>query len=210
MIDDTEKAVQERIGAKIRELRSAAGLTAVDLALRAGLSQGQLSKIETGKAALSIGALSSLCQILGRPLSYLFQKDEEIPRILGTMTTVAGPESRGQIWFADEVRRRTGGRLSLVPLQATLLDSQTRQSAMLKEGSLDLFIEDLPAFRALAPALDLLSLPYIFDDTDHQSAFLDSAGFEQNVRQTLLHDCQRVHHAVHPFGQVEEDVGVSG
>jgi len=188
MIDDSEKAVQERIGVKIRELRIAAGLTAVELARQAGLSQSQLSKIETGKAALSIGALTSLCQILGRPLSYLFQKDEEIPRVLGTMTTVAGPESRGLAWFAGEVRRRTGGRLSLVPLRATLLGPQTRQSAMLKEGFLDLFIEDLPAFRDLAPTLDLLSLPYIFDGTDHQRAFLDSTGFDQNVRQTLLHE----------------------
>ncbi len=184
MVDDMkEQAVQGRIGAKIRELRIAAGLTAVELALRAGLSQSQISKIETGKAALSIASLTSLCQILGRPLSYLFQKDEEIPRILGTMTTVAGPESRGLTWFADEVRRRTGGRLSVVPLQATLLGPQTRQSAMLKEGLLDLFIEDLPAFRDLAPALDLLSLPYIFNSTEHKSAFLHSPQFDQNVRQ---------------------------
>ena len=191
--DMDEKAIQGRIGGKIRELRTAAGLTAVELALRAGLSQSQISKIETGKAALSIAALTSLCQILGRPLSYLFQKDEEIPRVLGTMTTVAGPESRGLTWFAGEVRRRTGGRLSLVPLQATLLGPQTRQSAMLKEGFLDLFIEDLPAFRDLAPALDLLSLPYIFDSTDHQNAFLNSDGFDQNVRQPLLQE------GVHPI-----------
>jgi TRAP-type transport system periplasmic protein len=188
MIDDSEKVVQGRIGAKIRELRVAAGITAVELARQAGLSQSQLSKIETGKAALSIAALTALCQILGRSLSYLFQKDEEIPRVLGTMTTVAGPESRGLAWFANEVRSRTGGRLSLVPLQATLLGPQTRQSAMLKDGFLDLFIEDLPAFRDLAPALDLLSLPYIFDSTTHQSAFLESAGFDRNVKQTLLNE----------------------
>jgi len=186
--DLNEKAIQGRIGGKIRELRTAAGMTAVELARKAGLSQSQISKIETGKAALSIGALTSLCHILERPLSYLFQKDEEIPRVLGTMTTVAGPESRGLAWFAGEVRRRTGGRLSLVPLQATLLGPQTRQSAMLKEGFLDLFIEDLPAFRDLAPVLDLLSLPYIFNSTDHQRAFLDSAGFDRNVRQMLLHE----------------------
>lgn len=186
MVDDmNEKAVQDRIGAKIRELRAAAGITAVELASRAGLSQSQISKIETGKATLSISSLTVLCQILGRPLSYLFQKDEEIPRILGTMTTVAGPESRGLTWFADEVQRRTEGRLSIVPLQATLLGPQTRQSSMLKEGFLDLFIEDLPAFRDLAPALDLLSLPYIFDSTGHQRAFLHSLQFDQNVRQML-------------------------
>lgn len=194
MIHDlNEQVIQKRIGAKIRELRTAASLTAVELAQQTGLSQSQISKIETGKAALSISALTSLCHILGRPLSYLFQKDDEIPRVLGTMTTVAGPESRGLTWFANEVRCRTEGRLSLVPLQATLLGPQTRQSAMLKEGFLDLFIEDLPAFRDLVPALDLLGLPYIFDSTDHQKAFLNSAGFDQNVRQTLQQE------GIHPI-----------
>jgi len=194
MIHDlNEQVIQKRIGAKIRELRTAASLTAIELAQQTGLSQSQISKIETGKAALSISALTSLCHILGRPLSYLFQKDDEIPRVLGTMTTVAGPESRGLTWFANEVRCRTEGRLSLVPLQATLLGPQTRQSAMLKEGFLDLFIEDLPAFRDLVPALDLLGLPYIFDSTDHQKAFLNSEGFDQNVRQTLQQE------GIHPI-----------
>ena len=74
----------------------------------------------------------------------------------------------------------------MVPLQATLLGPQTRQSAMLKDGMLDLFIEDLPAFRDLVPALDLLSLPYIFTSAGHQKAFLESTGFDQIVRQPLL------------------------
>ncbi|MFZ3046168.1 MAG: TRAP transporter substrate-binding protein DctP [Desulfatirhabdiaceae bacterium] len=187
MIHDlNEQAIQGRIGRKLRELRTVAGLTAVELALQAGLSQSQISKIETGKAALSISSLTILCQILGRPISYLFQKDEEIPRVLGTMTTVAGPESRGLAWFATEVYRLSNGRLSLVPLQATLLGSQIHQTAMLKEGFLDLFIEDLPAFRELAPALDLLSLPYVFHSTDHQTAFLQSTGFDQMIRQELM------------------------
>ncbi len=183
-----EHDIQGQIGEKIRELRTAAGLTAVELARQASLSQSQMSKIETGKAALSISVLTSLCHILGRPLSYLFQKDEEIPRVLGTMTTVAGPESRGLAWFVNEVNRRTNGRLSLVPLKATLLGPQTSQSTMLKEGIIDLFIEDLPAFRNLAPTLDILSLPYIFSNTDHQRDFLNSAYFEKNVRQILLHE----------------------
>jgi TRAP-type C4-dicarboxylate transport system substrate-binding protein len=184
--EDEERAIRLQVGTRIRELRVAVGLTAVELARQAGLSQGQLSKIETGKATLSISVLGTLCGILDRPLRYLFQKDTEIPRVLGTMTTVAGPENRGVIRFAREVETRTKGRLSLVPLQATLLGTQTRQTAMLKEGFLDLFIEDLPAFRDLAPALDLLSLPYVFDHSGHQCAFLSSEGFRQNVISPLL------------------------
>jgi TRAP-type C4-dicarboxylate transport system substrate-binding protein len=181
-----EKTVRRQVGARVRELRQAASLTAVALARQAGLSQGQLSKIETGKAALSIGALTALCRILNRPLSYLFQKEVEIPRVLGTMTTVAGPESRGTAWFAEQVARRSQGRLSLVPLKATVLGTQTRQAAMLKDGFIDLFIEDLPAFRDLVPALDLLSLPYLFRDEIRLAAFLRSEAFQRLVRQPLI------------------------
>jgi TRAP-type C4-dicarboxylate transport system substrate-binding protein len=181
-----EMAVRRQVGTKIRELRLAAEMTAVTLARQAGLSQGQLSKIETGKAAISIAALTELCRVLGRPLSYLFQKEAEIPRVLGTMTTVAGPESRGTAWFAEEVARRSRGRLSLVPLKANVLGTQTRQAAMLREGLIDLFIEDLPAFRDLVPALDLLSLPYVFRDAAEQAAFLQSGDFHRWVRQPLI------------------------
>ena len=181
-----EIAVRRQVGAKIRELRQAAAMTAIELARTAGLSQGQLSKIETGKAALSIAALTELCLVLERPLSYLFQREAEIPRVLGTMTTVPGPESRGTAWFADQVARRSQDRLSLVPLKATVLGTQTRQAAMLREGLIDLFIEDLPAFRDLVPALDLLSLPYVFKNEASLAAFLQSDPFEQMVRQPLL------------------------
>jgi transcriptional regulator with XRE-family HTH domain len=58
--DDLEKPVQQRVGAHVRELRQAAGITAVVLAGRAGLSQGQLSKIENNKAALSVKTLTRL------------------------------------------------------------------------------------------------------------------------------------------------------
>lgn len=185
-LDDNKQAIQILVGARIRELRIATGLTVADLARKVGFSQGQMSKLETGKAALSIGTLSSLCDVLDRPLSYLFQKDTEIPRVLGTMATVAGPESRAIAWFSREVERLTSGRLSIVPLQATILGSQIRQAAMLKEGFLDLFIEDMPAFRDLAPSLDLLSLPYIFRDLNHQQSFFNSAVFDQDVKTQLL------------------------
>jgi hypothetical protein len=50
--DELEERIQQRVGARVRELRQAAGITAVVLAERTGISQGQLSKIENGKAAL--------------------------------------------------------------------------------------------------------------------------------------------------------------
>jgi transcriptional regulator with XRE-family HTH domain len=56
------------------------GLTTTTLAGQAGISQSQLSKLENGKAAISILTLTELSRIFDRPLSYLFQKDEEVER----------------------------------------------------------------------------------------------------------------------------------
>ncbi len=44
-----EALIQQNVGAKIRALRKAEKMSAVDLASKVGISQGQLSKIENGK-----------------------------------------------------------------------------------------------------------------------------------------------------------------
>jgi transcriptional regulator with XRE-family HTH domain len=53
------------------------GLTAADLAARAGLSAGMLSKIEGGTISPSLGTIQALAQTLGMPLASLFAGVEE-------------------------------------------------------------------------------------------------------------------------------------
>ena len=89
--DDLEQRIQRRV----RELRQAAGITAMVLAGQAGLSQGQLSKIENGKAKLSVKTLARLCRIFDRPVGHLFQSFDEMPWVLATLNTVKGPENEG-------------------------------------------------------------------------------------------------------------------
>lgn len=55
---------QQRVGGTIRRLRKAAGLTMVELAERAGLSQPFLSQIERGAAAPSLTTLYALAEVL--------------------------------------------------------------------------------------------------------------------------------------------------
>jgi transcriptional regulator with XRE-family HTH domain len=110
--DDLEKSIQRRVGARVRKLRQAAGITAVVLTGQAGLSQGQLSKIENGKAVLSVKTLARLCRIFDRLVGYLFQSVDEMPRVLGTLATVKGPENEGIQWVAEEVRKLAGGPFS--------------------------------------------------------------------------------------------------
>ena len=180
-----EQHIQQRVGARIRELRLAAGITAVNLAAQAGLSQGQLSKIETGKAALSVKTLARLCRIFERPVGYLFQSVDEMPRVLGTLTTVKGPENKGIQWFAEEVRKLAGGNLQLIPLRPSQIGSAVAQVDQLKDGLIDLFVEEPFYYGKLVKGLTVFSLPYAFDSERHRQAFLGSRFFEQQLFEPL-------------------------
>ena len=138
-----------------------------------GISIGQLSRIENGKTGVSVRNLLPLCERLNRSLSYFFRREEEISKVLGTLTTVEGPESHGIEWFAREVALRTDGQINLIPLKAGQLGSGLDQVMQLACGQIDIFIEELHHYRKLIPGLDIFSLPYIFGDTAHQQAFLD-------------------------------------
>jgi transcriptional regulator with XRE-family HTH domain len=67
------------IGGNIRSLREKAGLTLTDLAARAGLTKGALSKIETARGSAAIATILRIAEALGVPLAELFAESEESP-----------------------------------------------------------------------------------------------------------------------------------
>lgn len=186
-----DKAIQEdlikrSIGIKIRELRKAQNMNAIDLATKADISQGQLSKIENGKATVSIKNLAGLCRILDRPLSYLFQTEEKASEVHHIITAVAGLENQGLHWLAQEIHQHTNGTAALHSLGALQFGSAVDQINLIFNGSVDLFIEDLGQFYMVAPALKHLSLPYCFRDEPHRQAFFATPYFRENVTDVLL------------------------
>ena len=183
--DELEKRIQRRVGARVRELRQAAGITAVVLAGQAGISQGQLSKIENGKATLSVKTLARLCRIFDRPVGYLFQSLHEMPRVLGTLTTVKGPENEGIHWFAEEVRKLAGGNLQLIPLRPSQIGSAVDQVDHLKDGLIDLFVEELFYYGKFVNGFKIFSLPYTFNSEAHRQAFLGSRFFQQQLLEPM-------------------------
>jgi len=183
--DDLEKRIQRRVGARVRELRQAAGITAVVLAGQAGLSQGQLSKIENGKATLSVKTLARLCRIFDRPVGYLFQSFDEMPRVLGTLATVKGPENEGIQWFAEEVRKLADGNLQLIPLRPSQIGSAVAQVNQLKDGLIDLFVEEPFYYGKFVNGFKVFSLPYASNSVEHRRAFLGSHFFQQQMLETL-------------------------
>ena len=66
------REVEKYIGAEIRKRRRQRDMTVLELAQRAGLSQGMLSKIENGQTSPSLSTLAALADALGLPISTLF------------------------------------------------------------------------------------------------------------------------------------------
>lgn len=90
-----EKNLEVAIGRQVRELRQRQRMTGSDLAARASLSVGMLSKIENGVISPSLATIQALANSLHVPLVQLFSGYEE-PR--GAMHVKAGD--------AVEVERR--------------------------------------------------------------------------------------------------------
>jgi Predicted transcriptional regulators len=69
-------SLEHYVGSTIRDLRRALGLTIADIAERADISRGMLSRIENGQTASSMEGLYRIAQALGVSLSTLFRNFE--------------------------------------------------------------------------------------------------------------------------------------
>jgi len=69
----TSHALESYLGNTIRDLRIQHGLTIADIAERAGISRGMLSKIENAQTASSLETLEQIANALGVTLSRLFR-----------------------------------------------------------------------------------------------------------------------------------------
>jgi transcriptional regulator with XRE-family HTH domain len=73
----TPAPIAAAIGVQIRQLRRRQDVTAAELANRAGLSAGMLSKIENGAVSASLESLESLARALNVPLTSFFATYEQ-------------------------------------------------------------------------------------------------------------------------------------
>lgn len=71
------KELETWIGAQVREMRSALGMTMSELAKSASISVGMLSKIENGQTSPSLTTLQNLATALNIPLASFFAKYDE-------------------------------------------------------------------------------------------------------------------------------------
>lgn len=63
--------MNETLGKQIRELRKQRGMTQVELAERAGTTQGHIARIECGRYTLTMAVLSRLADALDVELGFI-------------------------------------------------------------------------------------------------------------------------------------------
>ncbi|MEM0953065.1 MAG: XRE family transcriptional regulator [Pseudomonadota bacterium] len=69
-----------QVGARIREARKSKQLKLRDLSVATGLSVPHLSKLENGKARLTVELALEMCTVLGVPATYFFMTPQATPR----------------------------------------------------------------------------------------------------------------------------------
>ena len=74
-MNNEEKQLRATIARRIKEVRTAKGLSQHDLAKAADLVQGTISQYESGHIVLDIYALIRICDGLGCTIDYLLGRD---------------------------------------------------------------------------------------------------------------------------------------
>ena len=69
--------IERSIGSKVAGIRKAQGLTRSQLAVKVGISQDQIAKLENGKFGFRAATLERIAKALGVKEAYLVQEDGE-------------------------------------------------------------------------------------------------------------------------------------
>jgi len=73
MTNEQKQQTRERIGQRIKALRTEQKLTQGELAEQAGLQLTHISRIEAGKYSVGIDTLSAIANVLGKQLDFVEQ-----------------------------------------------------------------------------------------------------------------------------------------
>ncbi|WP_432470347.1 helix-turn-helix domain-containing protein [Amphritea sp. HPY] len=142
-----------RIGAQIRDLRKAKGITLITMAEKIGRSVGYVSQVERGVSSLPIPVLQAISQVLDVQISWFFHADGEVP--LNEVDHIVRSDARRSLNFSGTGIReellspRLSGQLQMVLTTfapgAGSQESRQRkgeEGGLVQSGTLELGIGD--------------------------------------------------------------------
>jgi XRE family transcriptional regulator, regulator of sulfur utilization len=185
------------IGARVRALREAAGLSLRDLGERSGVSVPMLSQVERGETSPTLTVAARIAAGLQLRLSQLLRLDEDgaVTVVRARDRTRGGNRRRGHVFevltSSQPGQRAELSRHTLAPGGATgaaddppMHEPGSRETALVQDGSLTLVCDgqryELRAGDCVTFDADL---PHHFENpTDNEAAFLAvvSAGLRRS------------------------------
>jgi transcriptional regulator with XRE-family HTH domain len=103
--------VSALIGARLRGLREAVGITLTDLAQAAGISKAHLSRLESGERSLSLASLLTLAATLRVPVASILPRELDVHDDDQGVVPSSGPVVRASDLQVQPLTRRKGAAL---------------------------------------------------------------------------------------------------
>jgi tripartite ATP-independent transporter DctP family solute receptor len=125
----------------------------------------------SGVILLVRGILAVVLSLAVASTAFAQQKTYRIGYLLSTNSQLGAGASA----FADEVAKRTGGRIHIEQYPNSTLGGEVEMLDGLKLGSVDFAMISGAALPNVLPEMGVFSIPFLFRDADHAHRVLDSA-----------------------------------
>jgi tripartite ATP-independent transporter DctP family solute receptor len=83
------------------------------------------------------------------------------------------PTTQADIWFADQLRERSGGRIDITVFHSAQLGEERDVLEQVQLGAAEMTRVSASPVSEFVPDWGAFSLPYLFDDSDHLWRFLE-------------------------------------
>lgn len=101
--------------------------------------------------------------------------EDSITISIAEMHVAEHPITKSLVYFADEVERRTDGRVKIDVCPASLLGNENSTIAMVRNGSLDMARVSSITMSSYSTQLTPIVLPYIFESREHMWKVINSS-----------------------------------
>ncbi len=129
--------------------------------------------IKHTRRGLLKGSAGLLAATFATSAPWVARASSEVKLKLGHPHPDSDSWHEASLWLAETVKERTGGAISIQVYSNGILGSDQTMVNAARGGSIDIALTGNPFFSGLAPELNALDLPYLFNDRKHVAAVLD-------------------------------------
>jgi len=91
------------------------------------------------------------------------------------------PTHKAMVWYADQVKEKTKGQVEIQVFPSSQLGEQRDALEGMKMGTLDMAMTNCGPLGQFVPTIDVLNLPFMFRNPEHQAKVLDGKPGDQLI-----------------------------